>query len=174
MQQPPQCKSAQDVLDPAPAVRHAGTTLPDDAGGDRIRSGKSRSRLDAAELQSVVGQYVFTGDELRVFRASLGELPEAHRQALVMNRLEGLSTAEIGRRLGGSEGMIRRHIVQALIYCRHRISGLTPAEAGRKCMHDESERPMNSQKAQRLMAGAGRGLGYATPPSLNDADAAMD
>ena len=111
---------------------------------DRIRSRKSRSRLDAAKLQPVeemfeqtgVERHVLAADELRVFRASLNELPEAHRQALVLNRLEGVSTAEIGRRLGRSERMIRRYIVHALIYCRHRVSGLSPAEA-RECMDNE-------------------------------------
>jgi RNA polymerase sigma-70 factor (ECF subfamily) len=112
---------------------------------DRIRSRKSRSRLDAAKLQPVedmfgqamVEQHVFAAEELRIFRASLGELPESQRQALLMNRVDGLSTAEIGRRLGRSERMIRRYIVHALIYCRHRISGLTAAEARRECMADE-------------------------------------
>lgn len=111
---------------------------------DRIRSRKSRSRLDAAKLQPVedifeqsfVEKHVLAADELQVFRASLEELPEHHRQALVMNRLDGLSTAEIGRRLGKSERMIRRYVVYALIYCRHRIGGLTAAEA-RESMADE-------------------------------------
>lgn len=104
---------------------------------DRIRSRNARGRLDAAKLQPVddlcehatVEQHVFAADELRVFRLSLGELPEHHRRALEMNRLDGLSTVEIARRLGRSERMIRRYIVHALIYCRHRIGGFTPAEA---------------------------------------------
>ena len=107
---------------------------------DRIRSRKSRSRLEAAKLrpvedlfgQAVVEQHVLAADELQVFRASLDELPEAHRRALVMHRLEELSTAEIGRRLGKSERMIRRYVVHALIYCRHRVDGLSPAEATRR------------------------------------------
>lgn len=111
---------------------------------DRIRSRKSRSRLDAAKLQpiedmfeqSVVEQHVLAADELRMFRASLEELSETHRQALVMNRVDGLSTAEIGRRLGKSERMVRRYVVYALVYCRHRISGLSAAQA-KQSMGDE-------------------------------------
>jgi len=111
---------------------------------DRIRSRKSRSRLDAAKLQpiedmfeqSVVEQHVLAADELRMFRTSLEELSETHRQALVMNRVDGLSTAEIGRRLGKSERMVRRYVVYALVYCRHRISGLSAAQA-KQSMGDE-------------------------------------
>lgn len=111
---------------------------------DRIRSRKSRSRLDAAKLQpiedmfeqSVVEQHVLAADELRMFRTSLDELSETHRQALVMNRVDGLSTAEIGRRLGKSERMVRRYVVHALVYCRHRISGLSAAQA-KQSMGDE-------------------------------------
>jgi len=111
---------------------------------DRIRSRKSRSRLDAAKLQpiedmfeqSIVEQHVLAADELRMFRTSLEELSETHRQALVMNRVDGLSTAEIGRRLGKSERMVRRYVVYALVYCRHRISGLSAAQA-KQSMGDE-------------------------------------
>lgn len=111
---------------------------------DRIRSRKSRHRLDSVKLQpieelfeqAVVEQHIFAADELQVFRASLDELSELQRRALIMNRLEGLSTAEIGRRLGRSERMIRRYVVSALIYCRHRVNGLSAAQA-RECMEDE-------------------------------------
>lgn len=111
---------------------------------DRIRSRNSRSLLDAAKLQPIenmfdaplVERHVLAADELRMFSASLSELPETYRQALEMNRLEGLSTAEIARRMGKSERMVRRYVVHALIYCRHRINGLKPA-AARECMDNE-------------------------------------
>ncbi|MGD9599281.1 MAG: sigma-70 family RNA polymerase sigma factor [Steroidobacteraceae bacterium] len=107
---------------------------------DRIRSRKSRSRLDVAKLKPVeemfeapsVEHHALAADELRVFRTSLDELPAYCREALMMSRIEGLSTAEIGRRLGRSERMVRRYVVHALVYCRHRVDGLPPAEAGRR------------------------------------------
>lgn len=104
---------------------------------DRIRSRKTRQRIDATKLQpiedifeqTVVEKQIFAADEMRIFRASLAELPAPYHDAFVMNRLDGLSTAEIGNRLGKSERMIRRYVVYALIYCRHRVSGMTAAQA---------------------------------------------
>ncbi|MFP4138361.1 MAG: RNA polymerase sigma factor [Halomonas sp.] len=54
----------------------------------------------------------------KALQAALESLPPRQRQALVWHRLEGLTQAEIGRRLGVSERMAGRYIAQAITQCR--------------------------------------------------------
>jgi RNA polymerase sigma factor (sigma-70 family) len=51
-------------------------------------------------------------------QAALTELPDHVRQALLWNRLEGLTQREIGTRLGVSERMAGKYISRALSHCR--------------------------------------------------------
>jgi RNA polymerase sigma factor (sigma-70 family) len=104
---------------------------------DRLRSRNARERLDAHGPDPMddiipegpVEREVLAADEMRVFWACMAELPEQHRKAFVMNRLENMSTGEIAKTIGKSERMVRRYIVHAMVYCRHRLDGLTPAAA---------------------------------------------
>lgn len=48
----------------------------------------------------------------------LNELPEACRQAFIMNKFEGYSHPEIAKRLGISVSMVEKHIMRALRHCR--------------------------------------------------------
>lgn len=111
---------------------------------DRIRSRNQRQRIDAEKMQpiedligqAVVEKHALAADELRVFRMSLRELAPPYGEAFLMNRVDGLSTGEIARRTGKSERMVRRYVVHAMVYCRHRIDGLSPAQAKER-MSDE-------------------------------------
>jgi RNA polymerase sigma factor (sigma-70 family) len=113
---------------------------------DRLRSRITRERIDTQcpdPLEEVtqegpVEREVFAADEMRVFWASLAELPEHYRQAFVMHRLENLSTAEIALKIGKSERMVRRYIAHALTYCRCRLEGSSPAAATQR-MGQESD-----------------------------------
>lgn len=64
-----------------------------------------------------------TEDNRRLARlqALMEELPEHLRQALLWNRLDGLTQREIGERLGVSESMAGRYILKALEYCQERM-----------------------------------------------------
>lgn len=55
--------------------------------------------------------------------AALQELPADCRAAFAMSRLEGLSHAEIARRLGVSESMVGKHLARAMRHCRDRLAG---------------------------------------------------
>jgi RNA polymerase sigma factor (sigma-70 family) len=107
---------------------------------DRLRSRSARERIDALQPdvfeewanQRPVENQVVAAEEVRVFWACLGELPVHHRQAFILSRLENLSTAEIGKRIGKSDRMVRRYLVHVLIYCRYRIEGLSVAAANKR------------------------------------------
>ncbi len=111
---------------------------------DRIRARNTRRRIDTTKLepvedligQAVVERQVFAADEMKVFWESLGELPAHFRDAFVLSRVEGLATPEIAKRLGRTDRMIRRYVVHALIYCRHRVSGLTADQAKERMSDD--------------------------------------
>ncbi len=49
--------------------------------------------------------------------AALDRLPSRARRAFLMARLEGLCYAEIGRRLGVPERMVKRCMAQAMLHC---------------------------------------------------------
>ena len=49
---------------------------------------------------------------------ALAQLSDNARQALLLNRLEGLTQAQIALRLGVSESMVAKYIGQALRHCR--------------------------------------------------------
>ncbi|MFT8679432.1 RNA polymerase sigma factor [Gluconacetobacter sp.] len=59
-------------------------------------------------------------DHLTRLDAALLELPVKARLALMMLRVDGLSYAEIAARLGVSESMVGKYIMQAVRHCRDR------------------------------------------------------
>ena len=61
-------------------------------------------------------------ERLQRLHAVLHELPPNCRHALLWNRIEGLSHAQIAARLGVSESMVAKYIAQALRQCRNRLA----------------------------------------------------
>ncbi|WP_072377042.1 sigma-70 family RNA polymerase sigma factor [Hyphomicrobium sp. NDB2Meth4] len=64
--------------------------------------------------------------EYRILVRALGELSANQRAALVMNRVDQMTHAEIARRLGVSPSMVNKYIMRALTHCVMRLM-----EAGR-------------------------------------------
>lgn len=65
----------------------------------------------------------------RHLRRAMSSLPPRLNQALTWHRLEGVTQAEIGRRLGVSERMAGRYIAQALEQCRGTLAGtISPSQ----------------------------------------------
>jgi RNA polymerase sigma-70 factor (ECF subfamily) len=61
-------------------------------------------------------------DDYRLVKAVLAELPPRHRMALLLNRVEGLTHAEISARLGVSKSMVSKYIMGALELCLIRFA----------------------------------------------------
>lgn len=57
----------------------------------------------------------------RLVRSALDEMPAKHRTALLLNRLQGLTHAEIAVRLGVSTSMVTKYVVMALESCALRL-----------------------------------------------------
>jgi len=71
-------------------------------------------------------------ERLRQLDAALDELPPKARLALLLNRIDGLTFAEIALRLGVSESMVAKYIGRALRHCRDRIRQHDLGESGPK------------------------------------------
>lgn len=98
---------------------------------DRLRSRKAEARraerrlLDGFAITLPAEQYVSDEEELRLTRTYIEELPSKYREALLLSRLEPLSTPEIAARMGISERTVQHYIVEALIYIRARLDRAT-------------------------------------------------
>ncbi|SDZ49362.1 RNA polymerase sigma-70 factor, ECF subfamily [Pseudomonas sp. NFIX28] len=57
-------------------------------------------------------------ERLSLLDEALQQLSENARQALLLNRIDGLTQAQIAVRLGVSESMVAKYIGQALRHCR--------------------------------------------------------
>ncbi|HEX4049962.1 MAG TPA: RNA polymerase sigma factor [Steroidobacteraceae bacterium] len=110
---------------------------------DRIRSRGTQRRADVLnffiddEHADCVEQEVVAAEQAGRFWESLGELPRHYRQAVVMNRIEDLSTLEIAASMGKTDRTVRRYIADALTYCRLRLLGQTPGQASARTFRDE-------------------------------------
>jgi transmembrane sensor len=80
------------------------------AGADALTDVRDPSVLPEAAL--------LARERLRLLDEALRQLPPKPRAALLLNRVEGLTQAEIARRLGVSESMVVKYIAQALRHCR--------------------------------------------------------
>lgn len=58
---------------------------------------------------------------LELLQRVVQDLPPHLRQALLWNRLDGMTQREIGERLGVSESMAGRYILKALEYCQQQM-----------------------------------------------------
>lgn len=61
---------------------------------------------------------VIDRDKLRRLAIALGQLPVKQRSALIFARCDGLTHAEIARRLNVSPSMVAKYLAQALRHCR--------------------------------------------------------
>ncbi|WP_051335425.1 RNA polymerase sigma factor [Methylocapsa acidiphila] len=96
---------------------------------DAARKTKTRSRYAEDEIEflglvanSASPEATVEGAmELRLFHASLSELPPLCRTAFLLNRVDELTHAEIAKRLGVSVRTIDRHMAKAVAHLRRRL-----------------------------------------------------
>ena len=67
---------------------------------------------------------------LNMINSALWAMPGKRRKLLLMNRIEGLSYAEIARREGLSETVVRKHVSKALADCQKAIRPQVEGAAG--------------------------------------------
>jgi RNA polymerase sigma factor (sigma-70 family) len=86
-----------------------------------VRNGYARSVAEM-EFESVgeIGpeRRMEARQRLDIISRALCTMPEKRRKLLMMNRFDGLSYAEIARRVNLSETVVRKHIAKALAGCQ--------------------------------------------------------
>ncbi|WP_127090846.1 RNA polymerase sigma factor [Aquabacter cavernae] len=90
----------------------------------------SRCLSDDCVLREIADQapspeaYALHRDELRALVRALMDLPAKPRTALLLNRCDGLSHAEIAVCLRVSQSMVAKYLAQALRHCRDSLRAL--------------------------------------------------
>ncbi|MEN0105427.1 MAG: sigma-70 family RNA polymerase sigma factor [Pseudomonas sp.] len=93
---------------------------------DRLRREKrlaslhvdEHAALDVCDPATGLEDALLASEQLSQLDAALDQLPSNARLALLLNRLDGLSHAQIAKRLGVSESMVGKYLVQAMRHCR--------------------------------------------------------
>ncbi|HEY0292209.1 MAG TPA: sigma-70 family RNA polymerase sigma factor, partial [Hansschlegelia sp.] len=70
-----------------------------------------------ADAAPLADRSLIARQDFATFKAALDELPPKTRAALLLNRIEGLTHAEIAARLAISPSMVSKHIMKALRVC---------------------------------------------------------
>lgn len=52
---------------------------------------------------------------------AINELPPRCREVLLLSRFDDLSNGAIAERLGISRSMVEKHLIKAMVHCRHRL-----------------------------------------------------
>lgn len=96
-----------------------------DFGRSRMRRGVPAS-LEVVQhelLDDAPGpaEMLLLKEQLCLLHQALDELPANCRQALLLNRIEGMGHAAIAERLGVSPSMVSKYIMRALSHCACRL-----------------------------------------------------
>lgn len=104
---------------------------------DRLRRDQAHARTtgqpmfrEFADLRTPE-RNVAGAQELEQLERLVAQLPPKCREAFYLSRVEDMSCAQIGARIGLSERMVRMYIVRALLFCRTHLRAERdlPAEA---------------------------------------------
>lgn len=68
-------------------------------------------------------RYAAARQEVEIVEHALQELPLIVRTAFLLRRIDGLSTIEIGHRLGVTERSAHNYVIRAMVHCRKRLDG---------------------------------------------------
>jgi RNA polymerase sigma factor (sigma-70 family) len=109
---------------------------------DRVRRRKVRSEhVQAASLDGLfdtgVEEGYLAGEQLKLFWRAVEELPEKCRAAFMASKFRERTAEEVAGEMKISARMVRKYIVQGLVYCRLRVDGVSMDEA-RKRMRAEA------------------------------------
>jgi RNA polymerase sigma factor (sigma-70 family) len=102
---------------------------------DRIRERAKYARNESIELfedledSAMPERTAIASQQLDLLAAALNELPKKCRDAFVLHRYHDKTQPEIAEEFGMSERMIRNYLVDAMLYCKLRLNGLSADQA---------------------------------------------
>lgn len=77
----------------------------------------TESQIDELDAERVLS----AKERAAIVATAIDSLDQRRREMLLMNRVEGLSYAEIARRLGVSDGLVKLRVAEALQACREAV-----------------------------------------------------
>ena len=95
---------------------------------DRLRRRAVRDRasvelLDELSESAMPERAAMAQEEFELVRAAIASLPPKTRQAFVLRVIDGVPVADVARRMGLKERMVREHVARALTECKRSLSG---------------------------------------------------
>jgi RNA polymerase sigma-70 factor (ECF subfamily) len=102
---------------------------------NRAKQRSVRGRLDELEAHEEPvdrrspERWALAAEEVEIFRGALFELPPKCRRAFVLHRFKEWDVERIAEDLGIRPRMVRHYLLQAGLYCKLRIRGLSPMDA---------------------------------------------
>lgn len=102
---------------------------------NRAKQRQVRGRIDRMDSEADLvdhltpDRWVLAAEELEVLKRALFELSPKARRAFVLHRFKEWDHERIGKELGIQPRMVRHYLMQAGLYCKLRIRGLSPTEA---------------------------------------------
>lgn len=72
---------------------------------------------------------------------AVAELPERQRQALMLNRIDGLTHDEVAQAMGISARMVSKHLSRAMAYCQVRVKYGSLEQMERLHVHETEDTP---------------------------------
>jgi len=110
------------VGNPRGYVLRIARNLAIDEGRRLTRLGKihapEEEGLAVSDPAPLVDTAMLAKERVAMLDAALRDLPERARKILLLNRVEGLSQAEIAQRLGVSPSLVSQDLAKALKHCR--------------------------------------------------------
>ncbi|MCD9030779.1 sigma-70 family RNA polymerase sigma factor [Luteimonas sp. Y-2-2-4F] len=115
-------ESSQEIRDRRAFIyRVAGNLAIDAARRDQRGAGDGEPPPSIPDPSPGPEQRALAHERLQQLDRALRELPPNARLALLLFRVDGLSHAQIARRLAVSESMVAKYIGQAMRHCRNRL-----------------------------------------------------
>lgn len=121
-----------EVREPRAFLCRIIANLSVDAWRKSNRKGVPEFEIDSVELENLAcqkpGPEALASGLLNFgnFLSVLEGLPESHRHAFILNKIEGLTHAEIASRLGVSTKSIQRYLVEAMEHFADHLDNFSP------------------------------------------------
>jgi len=86
---------------------------------DRLRSSRMLLKLPELYCQELSAEAsAIQAEQKQKLTTALGSLPAKERAAVVLREIEGLSTAEVAKILGSTQGTVRSQVAKAIAHLR--------------------------------------------------------
>ena len=119
-------RKSSKILNPrAFLFRTASNRIIDLQRKQNVRQRKSQELIAEVEMTSSdpsPEQQASSAEWLQEFYRVVEQLPPKCRRVFLMNKVQGISYAEIARRLEVSQGTVEKHMSRALIHCRKKLT----------------------------------------------------